>query len=157
MTRWPRLKGLTYQYSFLPAGKQGGFAVEEHPGLADLDSRLCSCRLPGPRHLPVQFWNRPSQVPSFLGVLIFEFETFLPIQKAHQAGRGRPNSCQADFQPNPRGGGKVARKVREASGEALQGTQPLSRCKACNKLKVGELLSTLNCYSFDQRKITLFC
>ena len=81
----------------------------------------------------------------------------LPIQKAHQAGRGGPNSCQADFQPNPRGGGKVARKVREASGEALQGTQPLSRCKACNKLKVGELLSTLNCYNFDQRKITLIC
>ena len=54
-------------------------------------------------------------------------------------------------------GGKVARKVCEASREALQGTQPLSRCKACNKLKVGELLSTLNCYNFDQRKITPIC
>ena len=62
MTRWPRLKGRKINIAFLSAGEQGGFSVEEHPGLANLDSRLCSSHLPGTRHLPVQFWNRPSQV-----------------------------------------------------------------------------------------------
>ena len=59
------------------------------------------------------------------------------MQKAHHTSGGGPYSCQADFKPNSRGCGKAACKVCEASGEALQGKQPLSRCKACNRLKVG--------------------
>ena len=44
------------------AGEQGGFRSEEHPGLFDFNSWVCSGRLPRPRHLPVQFWNCPTQV-----------------------------------------------------------------------------------------------
>ena len=46
----------------LTAGEQGGFRSEEHPGLSDFNSWVCSGRLPRSRHLPVQFWNCPTQV-----------------------------------------------------------------------------------------------
>ena len=46
----------------LTAGEQGGFRSEEHPGLSDFNSWVCSGRLPRSRHFPVQFWNCPTQV-----------------------------------------------------------------------------------------------
>ena len=46
----------------LTAGEQGGLRSEEHSGLSDFNSWVCSSRLPRSRHLPVQFWNCPTQV-----------------------------------------------------------------------------------------------
>ena len=94
MTRWSRLKGKTIKMTFLSAGKQGGLTPEEDPGLANLNSRLCSGHLPRSRHLPVQFWNRPSQVWSSQNLKVI-----LSIQKTDHSGGGGPNSCQADFKP----------------------------------------------------------
>ena len=60
---WRFLEGEIFLIAcVLTAGEQGGFRCEEHPGLSDFNSWVCSGRLPRSRHLPVQFWNCPTQV-----------------------------------------------------------------------------------------------
>ena len=53
MTRWPRVKGRIITMTVLSAWKQGGLLSKEHPGLLNLDSRVCSGHLPGSRHFPI--------------------------------------------------------------------------------------------------------
>ena len=69
----------------LTAGEQGGFRSEEHPGLSDFNSWVCSGRLPRSRHLPVQFWNCPTQVSGkhFVGVVSKIIMNWVPESRSH--------------------------------------------------------------------------
>ena len=69
----------------LTAGEQGGFRSEEHPGLSDFNSWVCSGRLPRSRHLPVQFWNCPTQVSGkhFVGMVSKIIMNGFPGSRSH--------------------------------------------------------------------------
>ena len=69
----------------LTAGEQGGFRCEEHPGFSDFNSWVCSGRLPRSRHLPVQFWNCPTQVSGkhFVGVVSKIIMNWVPESRSH--------------------------------------------------------------------------